>query len=196
MPSLQEVMIGLGIWAFGALLYTLAVRTVIALDTGRLRHPGAPPLALDREEEGPLARDIMTRAVQSIVPDTPVEEVRRLMSASGISGFPVVDAQNRVLGVVSESDIILYEINQQPQLVAKLKQVILPRSEETQGTGGTAADIMSSPAITARDDAPLRELSQELLGKKIKRIIIVNQSQQPVGVVSRIDIVKTFERLG
>lgn len=196
MPSLQEVMIGLGIWAFGALLYTLAVRTVIALDTGRLRHPGAPPLALDREEEGPLAQDIMTRAVQSIVPDTPVEEVRRLMSASGISGFPVVDAQNRVLGVVSESDIILYEINQQPQLIAKLKQVILPRSEKTQGTGGTAADIMSSPAITARDDAPLRELSQELLEKKIKRIIIVNQSQQPVGVVSRIDIVKTFERLG
>jgi molybdopterin-containing oxidoreductase family membrane subunit len=195
MPSLQEVMIGLGIWAFGGLLYTLAVRMVIALDTGRLRHPEAPPLALDSEEESPLARDIMTRAVQSIVPATPVEAVRRLMSASGISGFPVVDEQNRVLGVVSESDIILYEINQQPQLLAKLKQVILPRSAETRGPGGTAVDIMSAPAITARDDAPLRELSQELLEKKIKRIIIVDQHQRLAGVVSRIDIVKAFENL-
>jgi CBS domain-containing protein len=118
------------------------------------------------------------------------------MSASGISGFPVVDEQNRVLGVVSESDIILYEINPQPHLVARLKQVILPRSGASQSPGGTAADIMSSPAITARDNAPLRELSQELLEKKIKRIIIVDQNRRPVGVVSRIDIVKAFERLG
>jgi molybdopterin-containing oxidoreductase family membrane subunit len=196
MPSTREVLIGLGIWAFGGLLYTLAVRTVIALDTGRLRHPGAPPLRVESEEEGPLARDIMSRAVQSITPATPVEAVRRMMSASGISGFPVVDEQNRVLGVVSESDIILYEIHSQPHLVAKLKQVILPRAEEKQGPGGTAADIMSSPAITARDDAPLRELSQELLERKIKRIIIVDSEQHPVGIVSRIDIVKTFERLG
>jgi CBS domain-containing protein len=55
---------------------------------------------------------------------------------------------------------------------------------------------MSFPAITARDNAPLRELSQELLEKKIKRIIIVDQNRRPVGVVSRIDIVKAFERLG
>lgn len=196
MPSSREVMIGLGIWAFGAMLYTLAVRMVIALDTGRLRHPEAPPLVLESEEEGPLARDIMTRAVQTITPVTPVEEIRRLMSRSGISGFPVVDMQNRVLGVVSESDIILYEIHPQPQLVAKLKQVVLPHAEEPQGPGGTAADIMSSPAITALEDAPLRELSQVLLEKRIKRIIIVNRDQQPVGVVSRIDIVKTFESLG
>jgi molybdopterin-containing oxidoreductase family membrane subunit len=196
MPSTREVWIGLGIWAFGGLLYTLAVRTVIALDTGRLRHPGAPPLPVEREEEGPLARDIMSRAVQSIMPATPVEAVRRMMSASGISGFPVIDEQNRVLGVVSESDVILFEIHPQPHLVARLKQVILPRAEVNQGPGGTAADIMSSPAITARDDAPLRELSQELLERKIKRIIIVDAEQHPVGIVSRIDIVKAFERLG
>lgn len=196
LPSTQEILVGLGIWAFGGMLYTLAVRTVIALDTGRLRHPGAPPLPVESEEEGPLARDIMSRAVQSITPATPVETVRRMMSASGISGFPVVDEQNRVLGVVSESDIILYEIHSQPHLVAKLKQVILPRAGENHDPGGTAADIMSSPAISARDDAPLRELSQELLEKKIKRIIIVDSEQHPVGIVSRIDIVKTFERLG
>lgn len=196
MPSTREVLIGLGIWAFGGMLYTLAVRMVIALDTGRLRHPGAPPLRVESEEEGPLARDIMSRVVQSITPAAPVEAVRRMMSDSGISGFPVVDEQNRVLGVVSESDVILYEIHPQPHLVAKLKQVILPRAEENQGPGGTAADIMSSPAITARDDAPLRELSQELLERKIKRIIIVDSGQHPVGIVSRIDIVKAFERLG
>lgn len=195
MPSLQEVAIGLGIWAVGGLIYTLAVRTVIALDTGRLRHPGAPPLAVDSEEEGPLARDIMTREVRSIAPETPVEEVRRLMSVSGVSGFPVVDEQNRVLGVVSESDIILYEITQQPHLVARLKKVIMPRSKETPGRpGGAASDIMSSPAITAKAETSLRELSQDLLEKKIKRIIILDGNQRLAGVVSRIDIVKAFEQ--
>lgn len=49
-PSLREVTVGLGIWALGCLIYTLAVRAVIALDTGRLRHPGAPAMIIDNDE--------------------------------------------------------------------------------------------------------------------------------------------------
>jgi molybdopterin-containing oxidoreductase family membrane subunit len=49
-PSLREIIVGLGIWAFGCLFYTLAVRMVIALDTGRLRHPGAPAPVQPQED--------------------------------------------------------------------------------------------------------------------------------------------------
>ncbi len=193
MPSSREVLICLGIWAFGGLVYTLAVRTVIALDTGRLRHPGAPPMIPDREEEGPVARDIMTRGVVSVPLAAKVAEVRRIMSTRGISGLPVVDGENRVVGVVSESDIIFYEIHQEPHLVDKLKTVILPKARVKKIPGGRASEIMTAPPITTREDTPLRELSQILLEKKIKRVIVVDPESHPVGVVSRIDIVKAFE---
>lgn len=49
-PSLREITVGLGIWALGCMIYTLAVRMVIALDTGRLRHPGAPALIHEDDE--------------------------------------------------------------------------------------------------------------------------------------------------
>ncbi len=195
MPSFREVLICLGIWAFGGLLYTLAVRTVIALDTGRLRHPGAPPMVHEKEEEGPVAGDIMTRSVISVPQEAKVSEVRRLMSTRGISGLPVVDGENRVVGVVSESDIIFYEIHQEPHLVDRLKHVILPQALVKGAPGGTASEIMTSPAITTQKDTPLRELAQILLERKIKRIIVVDQKRQPVGVVSRIDIVRAFENI-
>jgi CBS-domain-containing membrane protein len=97
---------------------------------------------------------------------------------------------------VSEADVILYETHPQQHLAAQLKQVLLPRVEENQSPGGTVADIMSSPAITDRDDASLRELAQELLERKIKRSIIVDPEKHPLVIVSRIDIVKAFEHLG
>ncbi len=195
MPSRYEVLVGLGIWAFGCMLYTLAVRTVIALDTGRLRHPEAPPMTQDVDEEGPFAREIMSREVMSVTPDEKVENIGRTMSAMGITGLPVVDAHNRVIGVVSESDIISYEIQQEPHLADRLKNVILPRFGVEKLPGATASEIMTTPAITTGEGTPLRELSKILLEKKIKRIIVVDQDGRPVGVVSRFDIVKAFNSL-
>ncbi|WP_305043123.1 sulfate reduction electron transfer complex DsrMKJOP subunit DsrP [Geoalkalibacter sp.] len=192
MPSYREVLIGLGIWATGGLIYTLAVRTVIALDTGRLRHPAAPPLIPDYDEEGPLARDVMSANPITVRPDTNIAEARAIMSYSGSGGLPVVDEQNRVVGMLSESDLIFHEIHQEPQLVERFKHLLLPKFRRKNFPGEQVAEIMSSPAITAREDAPVLELSQMLLENNIKRIVIVDALDQPVGIVSRGDIVRTF----
>ncbi len=193
MPSAREVMVGLGIWAFGCLLYTLAVRAVVALDSGKLRHPEAPPLVEDRDEEELVARDIMVREVVTVVPETPVSEVRQTIITRGLSGFPVVDADNRVIGVVSESDIIFSAIHQDAQLVDMLVNVIHPSDQAKKSPGETVAEIMTCPAITTGEDASLRDLSQILLDKKIKRVIIVDPDERPAGLVSRIDLVKAFD---
>jgi CBS domain-containing protein len=195
MPSTKEVLISASIWGFGAMTYTLFVRTVVALDTGRLRHPEAPPI--QREvEEGPVAKDIMSKKVISIPPDITVEAIGRILSDNRISGVPVVDEHNRIIGVVSESDIIFYEIYQEPHLVDRLKHVIRPEAHEREAKpGGIASEIMTAPAITAREETPLRELIESITEKKIKRIIIADDEGHPVGVVSRIDIVKVLENI-
>lgn len=192
MPSRIEVIISAGIWAFGAMAYTVLSKGVMAIDTGRLRHPGAPALPAEEEEEF-LARDIMTQKIISVTPETPVEEIGKVLVSNRISGVPVVNAEGKVMGVVSESDIIFREIHQEPHLVERLGSIILPEPKER--AGNTASDIMTSPPVTAREHTPLKELTQIITEKKIKRIIIVDGEGKPSGVVSRIDIVRALEHL-
>jgi molybdopterin-containing oxidoreductase family membrane subunit len=195
MPSSKEIMVSLSIWAAGALLYTLLVRAVIALDTGRLRHPTAPPIAHE-EEEIITARNIMTRDVITVRPDSTVEEIGRILNSNRISGVPVVDKENRIMGVVTESDIVFNEIHHEPQLTVRLRKIVLPAMpERRERPGSTASEIMTSPPITAGEDTPLRDLIQIITDNKIKRIFIVDKDGHPAGVVSMIDIVKVLEKI-
>lgn len=195
MPSIYEILITVGIFSGGAMLYTLLVRAAIAVETGILRHPRAPQIPKE-EEEGILARDIMTEKVLTVVPDTPVEEIARMLVKNRISGLPVVDKEDHVIGVVSESDIIFREIHREPHLLERLGEIILPEERRRGKIGERAADIMTSPAITAFEDTPLNELVQIITERKIKRIIIIDREGRLKGIVSRIDIVKAMERVG
>lgn len=195
MSSIYEILITVGIFSGGAMLYTLLVRAAIAVETGRLRHPAAEAIT-EAEEEGIVARDIMTEKVLTASPDTPIEEIARMLIKNRLSGVPVVDKENRVLGVVSESDIIFREIHREPYLLERLSEIILPEERREGKLGEKAADIMTSPAITAYEDTPLKELIQITSDRKIKRIIIVNREGTLKGIVSRIDIVRAIERVG
>lgn len=194
MPSIYEILITVGIFSLGAMLYTLLVRAAVAVETGRLRHPGAPQILL--EEEGIFAKDIMTRNVLAAEPDTHIEEIARTLIKNRISGMPVVDKENRVLGVVSESDIIFGEIHKEPHLLERLGGIILPEERREGKAGEKVSDIMTSPAITAFEDTPLSELIQTITERKIKRIIVVDRDGRLRGIVSRIDIVRAMERIG
>jgi CBS domain-containing protein len=106
---------------------------------------------------------------------------------------PVVDKENRVIGVVSESDIIFREIHQDPRLVERVGDMVLPRNLRAfERAGNTAGEIMTSPPVTAQEGTALRELIRIITEKKIKRIIIVDREGHLVGIVSRIDIVKAL----
>jgi Ni/Fe-hydrogenase subunit HybB-like protein/CBS domain-containing protein len=190
-PSRIEWIVFLGICAFGAMTYTLFARAAIAIDTGKLRHPEAPPVPLE-ESEDITARTVMTRNLITATSDTTVEEISKLLVTHRISGVPVVDKENRVIGVVSESDIILKEIYSEPHLVERLGEIIMPPSRQREKTGGTALEIMTSPAITAQEETPVRELVRIISDNKIKRVIIVDKEGHPKGIVSRMDIVRVF----
>lgn len=194
-PSLYEIFITIGIWAAGAMAYTLLMRVAIAIDTGKLRHPSAP-LLYHEKEEGYLAKDIMSTKVIAVNPKTTVEEISRIFVSNSISGVPVINKENRVIGVVSESDIIFREIRHDPSLVERLGDIVLSRKlREVERAGKTAGEIMTSPPITVHEGTPLRELVQIITEKKIKRIIIVDKEGHPVGIVSKIDIVKVLEKI-
>ncbi len=113
-----------------------------------------------------IARDIMTRRVYTITPEASVQKVAQLLSRKSISGVPVVDKDGKIVGVVTEADII-GKVNRE---------------------GLCVADIMSPEIIFVDEETPVGEIARLLVERKIKRVPIMREGKL-VGIVCRADIV-------
>lgn len=186
-PTMQEILVTIGVWASGAMLYTFLLKFAVPVYTGKLR--------FGLRAKGIVARDIMTRHLITVSPETEADEISKLLISRRISAVPVVDADNKVIGVVSESDIIFQEIRHEPEVAERLGKLVLPEAQKGKKLGDTASDIMTSPAITALEDTSMKELIRSIADRKIKRIIIVDGKGHPVGIVSRVDILRTLDNI-
>jgi CBS domain-containing membrane protein len=148
--------------------------------------------ALERLNRAVTAAEIMTTDVVAVNPETPVAEVAAAMGRQGVSGVPVVDAENQVVGVISEKDFLSRMGVKEPRnfmsLVAGCLMtkgcVALPIKH------ALAKDIMTSPAITVAPDTSVRELALLLTQKSINRVAVTDPSGRLLGLVSRGDIVQ------
>jgi predicted transcriptional regulator len=116
-----------------------------------------------------IARDIMTRKVYTISPQASVQEVAQLLSRKSISGVPVIDKDGKIIGIVTEADII-GKVNRE---------------------GLCVADIMSPEIITVDEETGVGEIAMLLTERKIKRVPVM-QNGKLVGIVCRADIVQAF----
>jgi len=110
----------------------------------------------------------MTKEVVSARPAARIEEVTRVLYVHGISGLPVIDDQKRVIGMVTEADVLARQRGQ------RLVQ-----------------DIMSSPAFVVSEETPLEEIAALLTRERIKRVPVVREGKL-VGIVSRADVVRAL----
>lgn len=113
-----------------------------------------------------LAREIMSKDVLMVQPDTTIQELAKLLSKHSISGVPVADDTGRVLGVVTQAD-----------LLAK--------------RGMNVNDIMSSEVVCVNADVSVDEVARILAEQNIKRVPVL-QDGCIVGIISRGDIVRTL----
>ena len=138
------------------------------------------------------AKDMMVKNVVSVTPETPLPEIAEVMGRRGISGVPVVDADNQVVGVISEKDFLSRMGAESPQnfmsvVVNCLRAkgcIVLPIRAQK------AKDIMTSPAIAVGERATYMEVAQLFHEKGINRAPVVDQEGRLVGIVSRADIVR------
>ncbi|MGH2480343.1 MAG: CBS domain-containing protein [Ktedonobacteraceae bacterium] len=114
-----------------------------------------------------LASDIMTRTVFTTSPAVSVQEVAQLLYQERISGVPVIDDDDQLIGMITEADIIR-SIHRDDLLVA---------------------DVMSRQLVTVREDTPVSDIAALLSERKVKRVPVV-RTGQVVGIVSRADIVQ------
>lgn len=110
-------------------------------------------------------KEIMTKDVVTVQSATPVREVADLLRERNVSGVPVVDDEGRVLGVVSELDVVSRR-------------------------GATAADIMSKQVISVTEDTDVDEVLHLFLNQRIRRVPVLSDGQHLAGIVSRSDLVR------
>lgn len=144
------------------------------------------------------AKEIMNRAVISVGLDTPISEVAALFHENRISGAPVVDENGRLIGIITESDLI--DQNKKlhiPTVVAIFDAVIyLERlkhfeKELRKMTGSKVRDLYTKDVVSVDIGTPLNEIAS-IMSEKHFHTIPVLDGEQLVGVVGKDDIVKTM----
>jgi CBS domain-containing protein len=138
--------------------------------------------------------DLMNRDVVSVTPDATLKEVAHVLIERGVAGVPVCDAGGRVLGVVSESDILWKEIRPAPEVHGIVAALI----DRAYGDGdrveaSTAGEAMSSPPITVEPDASVAQAGRLMITYGVNRLPVVSDGKL-VGIIARSDLVRAFGR--
>ncbi|HEX9064340.1 MAG TPA: CBS domain-containing protein [Streptosporangiaceae bacterium] len=137
-------------------------------------------------------RDVMTTRVVAVRTSASFREMAGMLRQSRISAFPVLDDAGRVIGVVSAGDLLVKEAVQAEgtSLLAALRHV----HEDDKAAGVTAADLMTSPAVTIGPDAPVEAAARLMYDKRVKRLPVVHAGGRLVGIVSRVDVLAVYSR--
>lgn len=149
-------------------------------------------------------RDVMTRQVVSVNGDASIKDVAEVLIAHGVSAVPVVDGEGRVLGVISEADLLrkeefkeqYYGEGYQPPLRARLRRGLSKEGPKvrSRARGDTAADLMTAPAVTIGPYASVVSAMRLMAEHGVKRLPVVGKEGRLEGIVSRCDLLQVFLR--
>jgi CBS domain-containing protein len=136
----------------------------------------------------------MTSEVVTVGEQASFKEVAATMAEHRVSALPVLDAEGRVAGIVSEADLLLKEEFPEGPAGGRLFQGHRQRMERAKAAGGIAAELMTAPAVTIGPDATVTEAARLLHRHGIKRLLVVDPAGPLLGIVSRADLLKVFLR--
>lgn len=133
-------------------------------------------------------RDIMTTRVVAVREEATFKEMVAALHSHRISAFPVLDASDRVIGVVSEADLLAKEAG------PALDQRAWRPKERAKATGVIAAEVMTAPAVTVAENASAGEAAALMRSRRVKRLPVVDRNGRLRGIVSRVDVLTVYER--
>ncbi|MCL4504021.1 MAG: DUF190 domain-containing protein [Deltaproteobacteria bacterium] len=139
-------------------------------------------------------RDLMTPAPKKVNPDTSLAEVARLLLSSTFTGLPVVDQEDRPVGVIAQGDLI-YKAGMPMRLgllaesdrgkVSAILAALAPKQ---------AKEVMTKPAVMIAQDQLVTEAVNLMLKKQVKRLPVIDEAGRLVGILSRVDVFRSIMR--
>jgi CBS domain-containing protein len=140
-----------------------------------------------------LVKDLMTTPVVTVGPETPFKEIVARLAQHQISAVPVVDHDQRVLGVVSEADLLLKEEFPEPKQDLPLWWTKRARLDRAKAAASVARDLMTVAVVAVSPDATVAQAARQMHTAKVKRLPVVERGRL-VGILSRADLLKVFDR--
>ena len=137
-------------------------------------------------------REVMTKNVIKIRADANLNEVTNLLSENRISGLPVVNEKDQLIGVITEGDVLAMAGMRREHGFKDIIRHILGEPLSAPKEGRRLRDVMTSPAITTGPEVDIREVALTLDEKRIKRLPVVDDQGRLIGVISRADIVRAI----
>lgn len=141
---------------------------------------------------------VMTRDVITVTPETPIMEVARLLVDHGISGVPVTDPGGRVVGVVSEGDVLIKEAGHPTPSRRPLARLFglgrESREQQAKVDAQTAGDAMTTPVLTIGAGTTIQAAAELMTARRVNRLPVVDGEGHLQGIVTRADLVRAFVR--
>ncbi|WP_369386528.1 CBS domain-containing protein [Streptomyces sp. CG1] len=142
---------------------------------------------------------VMTRNVISVRADTPFKQVARLLADHGISGLPVVEEDGRVVGVISETDLMERQAaggtpTESPRRTDLAQLTRSARRQAAKAEARTAGQLMTEPPVTVHADDTVVRAGRTMLTRHVERLPVVDEADRLVGIVTRRDLLGAFLR--
>ena len=139
-------------------------------------------------------RDMMTPSPETVMPSTPLSDVVKLLLSAVFTGVPVVDPGGHPKGMISQSDLLYRaELPMRLGILAEFEKDKFNEFLKTLALRN-AEEIMTRPVIAIQKDELLTKAVSEMIVNKVKRLVVVDKSEQVVGMLSRIDIFRGITR--
>jgi CBS domain-containing protein len=141
-----------------------------------------------------LVKDLMTTPVVTVGPATPFKEIVARLAEHRVSAVPVVNDAGLVLGVVSEADLLLREESPDPDADRPLLWTKRRRAEHDKAAATVARDLMTIAVVAITPEATVAQAARRMHSANVKRLPVVDRSGRLVGIISRSDLLKVFNR--
>ena len=136
-------------------------------------------------------RDVMSTHVVAVRMNASFKEIAAMLRAQRVSGFPVVDDDDKLIGVVSEADLLTKEAwGASPGISGE----ILAHREQAKADGIIAVDLMTKPPVTIGPDEPVTRAARLMYVRRVKRLPVITEDGQLIGIVARSDVLSVFSR--
>ena len=143
---------------------------------------------------GRRVRAVMTPEVVTVGKQASFKELAATMADHRVSALPVLDEDGRVAGIVSEADLLLKEEFPEPEQDLPLWWTRWARLDRAKAAASVARDLMTVAVVAVSPDATVAEAARRMHTAKVKRLPVVDRSGRLLGIVSRSDLLKVFDR--